>query len=63
MSSSTSRSPGIRARRWMARLLATTLLALGAIGVIGTAQAALTINFVDAPTRVGRGQVVPVPLN
>ena len=62
MSSSTSRSPGIRARRWMARLLATTLLALGAISDIGTAQAALTINSVDTPTRIGRGQTVPVPL-
>ena len=47
----------------MARLLATTLLALGAISDIGTAQAALTINSVDTPTRVGRGQTVPVPLN
>ena len=46
----------------MARLLATTLLALGAISVIGTAQAALTTNSVDTPTRIGRGQAVPVPL-
>ena len=47
----------------MARLLATTLPALGAISVIGTAQAALTTNSVDTPTRIGRGQAVPVPLN
>ena len=63
MSSSTLRSPGIRARRWRARLLAKTLLALGAIDVIGTAQAALTIHSVDTPTRIGRGQTVSVPLN
>ncbi len=60
MSGTAAWSGWSRGRLAAGRHLAAALLAIGGLDV---AQAALTINSVDTPTRIGRGQTVPVPVN